>query len=133
MKNPLLFLAINDYISRFISNSFIKNIQIKVEGPNKGFLYYDVGSSTYKVPPIDKPQDVINDTVAGLLISEGYVVVNALDDTFVVTNNSGDKYFINGNQCSCADRYSPCKHILFTRWYMNFRKKQVMLLHSTRD
>lgn len=133
MKNPLLFLAINDYISKVITNSFIKKVQVKTEDPDKGFIYYDVANSTYKIPPIDNAQEVIDNTVAGLLISEGYVIVNALDNTFVVSNKAGDKYFITGNQCSCPDRFSPCKHILFSRWYINFRKNQVKLLHMTRD
>lgn len=129
----MLFLAINDYICKVIRDGYIKNVQIKVEGEDKGFLFYEVNNKIHKVPPIDNAQDVIRNTIAGQLISEGYIVVNALDDTFVVSNNKGDTYFVNGNSCSCADRFNPCKHMLFRDWYQGFRRKQVNLLHMTRD
>lgn len=133
MKNPMLFLAINDYMCRVIRDSYVKYKGVQGEGPDAGFIYYEVGNKLYKIPPITNAQEVVMNTIAGQLISEGYTVVNALDDTFVVSNNKGDTYFVNGNSCSCADRFNPCKHMLFRDWYQGFRRKQINLLHMTRD
>lgn len=138
MKNPLLYLAINNYMSKLIIGGAFKNVNVlKDGGPNDGYIYYDVtlgsSSSTNKIAPIDDPHTVVNNTIAGMLIMEGYCVINSLEDTFVVSNDKGDTYFIQGNSCDCADRFSPCKHVLFTQWYMNFRKNQVKLLHKAKN
>lgn len=138
MKNPLLYLAINNYMSKLIIGGAFKNVNVlKDGGPNDGYIYYDVAlgssSSTNKIAPIDDPHSVVNNTIAGMLIMEGYCVINSLEDTFVVSNDKGDTYFIQGNSCDCADRFSPCKHVLFTQWYMNFRKNQVKLLHKAKN
>ena len=133
MKNPLLFVALNYYIRKVVASTSIKNIIVKSEGLDTGFMYYDVGSKTNKIPPIDDPHEVVRNTAAGLLIMEGYVVTSALEDTYIVSNNRGDTYFIQGNSCTCADRFSPCKHVLFADWYKYYRKSQVKLLHETRD
>ena len=138
MKNPLLYLAINNYMSKLIIGGAFKNVNVlKDGGPNDGYIYYDVAlgssSSTNKISPIDDPHSVVNNTIAGMLIMEGYCVINSLEDTFVVSNDKGDTYFIQGNSCDCADRFSPCKHVLFTQWYMNFRKNQVKLLHKAKN
>ena len=138
MKNPLLYLAINNYMSKLIIGGAFKNVNVlKDGGPNDGYIYYDVvtGSSscTNKIAPIDNPPTVVNNTIAGMLSMEGYCVINSLEDTFVVSNDKGDTYFIQGNSCDCADRFSPCKHVLFTQWYMNFRKNQVKLLHKAKN
>lgn len=133
MKNPLLFVALNHYIRKVVASTSIKNIVVKNEEPDLGFIYYDVGAKTNKISPIDDPHEVVINTAAGLLIMEGYVVTSSLEDTYIVSNNRGDTYFINGSSCTCADRFHPCKHILFTDWYKNFRKSQVKLLHETRD
>lgn len=138
MKNPLLYLAINNYMSKLIIGGAFKNVNVlKDGGPNDGYIYYDVAlgssSSTNKIAPIDDPHTVVNNTIAGMLIMEGYCVINSLEDTFVVSNDKGDTYFIQGNSCDCADRFSPCKHVLFSQWYMNFRKNQVKLLHKAKN
>lgn len=138
MKNPLLYLAINNYMSKLIIGGAFKNVNVlKDGGPNDGYIYYDVAlgssSSTNKIAPIEDPHTVVNNTIAGMLIMEGYCVINSLEDTFVVSNDKGDTYFVQGNSCDCPDRFSPCKHVLFTQWYMNFRKNQVKLLHKAKN
>jgi hypothetical protein len=125
-------------MSKLIIGGAFKNVNVlKDGGPNDGYIYYDVAlgssSSTNKIAPIDDPHSVVNNTIAGMLIMEGYCVINSLEDTFVVSNDKGDTYFIQGNSCDCADRFSPCKHVLFTQWYMNFRKNQVKLLHKAKN
>jgi hypothetical protein len=125
-------------MSKLIIGGAFKNVNVlKDGGPNDGYIYYDVAlgssSSTNKIAPIDDPHTVVNNTIAGMLIMEGYCVINSLEDTFVVSNDKGDTYFIQGNSCDCADRFSPCKHVLFTQWYMNFRKNQVKLLHKAKN
>jgi hypothetical protein len=138
MKNPLLYIAINNYMSKLIVGGAFKNVEVINDGgPQEGYIYYKVvtnnGTSTNKIPPIQDPHTVVNNTIAGMLIMEGYCVINSLEDTFVVSNDKGDTYFIQGNSCDCADRFSPCKHVLFTQWYMNFRKNQVKLLHKAKN
>ena len=138
MKNPFLYLAINNYISKLIIGGAFKNIEVVNDGgPQDGYIFYDVAlgknSSTNKIPPIEDPHTMVNNTIAGMLIMEGYCVINSLEDTFVVSNDKGDTYFVQGNSCDCADRFSPCKHVLFAQWYMNFRKNQVKLLHKTKN
>ena len=133
MKNPLLFVALNHYIRKVVASTSIKNIVVKTEEPNIGFMYYDVGPNTNNIPPISDPYEVVRNTAAGLLIMEGYVVTSALEDTYIVSNNRGDTYFIQGSSCTCADRFSPCKHVLFSDWYKHYRKSQVKLLHETKD
>jgi hypothetical protein len=125
-------------MSKLIIGGAFKNVNVlKDGGPNDGYIYYDVAlgssSSTNKIAPIADPHTIVNNTIAGMLIMEGYCVINSLEDTFVVSNDKGDTYFIQGNSCDCADRFSPCKHVLFTQWYMNFRKNQVKLLHKAKN
>lgn len=138
MKNPFLYLAINNYISKLIIGGAFKNIEVVNDGGlYDGYIFYDVAlgknSSTNKIPPIEDPHTMVNNTIAGMLIMEGYCVINSLEDTFVVSNDKGNTYFVQGNSCDCADRFSPCKHVLFTQWYMNFRKNQVKLLHKAKN
>ena len=125
-----MFVTYNDFIIRMINNRYIKDISVQTEGPEKGFIYYSMQGKNYKIPPVDNPSKIIEDTIAALLIMEGYVVVNNVDGVSIVSNNQGDTYFVNGNQCSCADRFSPCKHVFFSNWLLNFRKEQVRLLHQ---
>ena len=43
MKNPLLYLAINNYMSKLIIGGAFKNVNVlKDGGPNDGYIYYDV-------------------------------------------------------------------------------------------
>jgi hypothetical protein len=133
MKNPFLFIALNNYITKLVGNASIKNIQVISEGVDKGAIYYDLDGKTNKISPVEKPHQVVKNTAAGMLIMEGYVVVNLIDGTYIVSNNKGDTYFISGNSCSCADRFNPCKHMLFVDWFISFRKDQVNLLHNTRN
>jgi hypothetical protein len=138
MKNPFLYLAINNYISKLIVGGAFKNVEVKNDGgPYDGYIFYDVAlgknSSTNKIPPVEDAYTVVNNTIAGMLIMEGYCVINSLEDTFVVSNDKGDTYFVQGNSCDCADRFSPCKHVLFSQWYMTFRKNQVKLLHKAKN
>lgn len=132
MKNPLLFVALNNYISKIVASTSVRNIVVKSEGPDTGFIYYDVGNKTNKIPPIDNPHQVVTNTAAGFLIMEGYTITSS-EDTYIVSNGRGDTYFINGASCTCADRFYPCKHILFVDWYIQFRKSQVKLLHEAKD
>lgn len=133
MKNPVQFIAVNDYIIKLIVNRYIKDINVSPDGEDKGFTYYTVEGKRYKIPPVENPYKVIQNTIAGMLIMEGYVVVNEVDNTSVVSNGSGETYFITGNSCSCADRFSPCKHVFFANWSVEFRKQQVKLLHQTKN
>lgn len=132
MKNPFLFIALNNYISKLINDRYIKDISVISEGEETGFIVYYINNKRYKIPPIENPEKLIERTIAGLLIMEGYTVVNALENNFVVSNNNGDTYFVTGNSCSCADRFSPCKHVFLSNWFLTFRKEQVSLLHKTK-
>ena len=131
MKNSLMFVTYHDYIIKLINNRYIKDISVQAEGDEKGFMYYHIEGKRYKIPPIENANKVIENTIAALLIMEGYVVVNNVEGVSIVSNEVGDTYFVNGNQCSCPDRFSPCKHVFFANWLLEFRKEQVRLLHQT--
>ena len=81
MKNPLLYIAINNYMSKLIVGGAFKNVEVINDGgPQEGYIYYKVvtnnGTSTNKIPPIQDPHTVVNNTIAGMLIMEGYCVIN---------------------------------------------------------
>lgn len=131
MRSPLNYIVATDYLRRIVNKKFIKEVKVVDSGPRSGDIHYTVGEDQYKIKAVHNIEEHLQTNVAAHMLIEGYIVINTLDNTYVVISpNNSEPYFVSNNTCTCADRYPPCKHQLFVDWYIRFRKEQVRALQK---